>query len=104
MPKRKKPHVDISFKYTVKGKLGKTPPNQTPTQFVVVGESTEECRENGKITVDRQNVRGEVLFPHNIENSGFLENIPLGSDIVFEESGIRVSGKKFVRSFSVEVL
>ena len=56
------------------------------------------------MTVRRQSRKGSTLFPHDIERSGFLESIPLGSDVVLKESGTRISGKKFVRSFSVEVL
>ncbi len=103
MPKKRKQRINVSFKCTARGKLGTTPPNQTPTQFIIDGESTEECEKNGKVTVDRRNVKGGVIVPQEIESTGFLDDVPLGSIIVFEESGTRVSGKKFFRSFSVEV-
>jgi len=104
MPKKKKQRINFSFKCTARGKLSTTPSNQRPTQFVVDGESTEEVKENGKPTVDRRNVKGGVIVPQEIEKSGFLDDIPLGSEVVFKESGTRISGKKFERSFSVEVL
>ncbi len=104
MPKRKKRHIDASFKCTVRGKLSTTPSNQTPTQFVVDGEYTEKCEKNGKAILDRRNVKGKVLIPYDVEETGFFEDIPLGSDVVFEESSTYVSGKKFARSFSVEAL
>lgn len=90
------------YVYTVTGIFEKTPPNQTPTQFLVKGQSTEQWCINGK--KEARKGKGSVLIPTNIEkSSNFFDKIPLGSRVKFREASTR-NGKLYKHSFSIEVL
>ena len=102
MPRKTNRVIDIKFAYTARGILGKTPSNETPTRFVVKGYCDEWWSTNGK----REQRKGNsaVLVPKNLTGmEGFIEDIPLGTKVVFKESGKRLDNKIFSRSYSIEV-
>lgn len=90
------------YNYTVTGIFEKTPPNRTPTQFIVNGHASEQWCVNGK--KEARSGKSSVLIPTNIEkSSNFFDKIPLGSKVKFRESSTR-NGRLYKHNFSIEVL
>lgn len=97
--RNRKPKINADFSYEVEGVLTQTPSNHIPVELVVDGKFKEICHENGVETVNRKGGHSRVLFPNDIKGYGFLGSIPLGSKVVFKESGTRTSGKKNRKKF-----
>ncbi len=94
-------HLDIKSTYTVTGVLAKTPADRKPEQFLVNGRIKERWSINGRS--QSRNSKGEILVPLALQDlNRFLEKVPLGTKVIFEESDKVIGGQLFTRTYSVK--
>lgn len=94
------------FYYKVMGVLSKTPPNVSPTSFVINGSCYEEWLIGNmkKKIVKKGKACGTIIPEDHLGLKKFLEKLPLGTKVIFEELAKRDGDKLFSRSFSIKTL